>query len=48
MQLFEQFNQVGTTVIVASHDHSLIESMGSRIIELNNGSIVRNEINGHS
>ncbi|TDJ35058.1 MAG: cell division ATP-binding protein FtsE [Gammaproteobacteria bacterium] len=45
MHLFEQFNQVGTTVIVASHDHSLIESMGSRIIELSNGSIVRDEIN---
>ena len=46
MHLFEQFNQVGTTVIVASHDHSLIESMGSRIIELSNGSIVRDENRG--
>ncbi len=46
MHLFEQFNQVGTTVIIASHDHSLIESMGSRIIELGNGSIVRDQING--
>ena len=48
MHLFEQFNQVGTTVIIASHDQSLIESMGSRIIELGNGSIVRDQMNGHS
>lgn len=40
MQLFEQFNQVGTTVIVASHDRDLIESMGRRIIELDQGAIV--------
>jgi cell division transport system ATP-binding protein len=41
MQLFEQFNQVGTTVLVASHDRDLIEAIGARIIELANGSIVR-------
>ena len=45
MKLFEQFNQVGTTVIVASHDRDLIESMGVRIIELDQGRIVRDGIN---
>ena len=41
MQLFRQFNEVGTTVIVASHDRALIESMGARIIELANGQVIR-------
>ncbi len=45
MKLFQQFNQVGTTVIVASHDRDLIESMGLRIIELEQGAIVRDGIN---
>lgn len=45
MKLFEQFNQVGTTVIVASHDRDLIESMGRRIIELDRGAIVRDGLN---
>jgi cell division transport system ATP-binding protein len=40
MQLFEQFHQIGTTVIVASHDRDLIQSMGKRIIELAQGSMV--------
>ena len=40
MQLFRQFHQIGTTVIVASHDRDLIESMGMRIIELSEGSLV--------
>lgn len=45
MKLFEQFNQVGTTVIVASHDRDLIESMGRRIIELDKGAIIRDGLN---
>ncbi len=45
MKLFEQFNQVGTTVIVASHDRDLIETMGVRIIELDQGAIVRDGVN---
>lgn len=46
MHLFEQFNQVGTTVIIASHDRHLIETMGSRIIELGSGRVVRDNSNG--
>ena len=41
MALFEQFHQIGTTVIVASHDRELINSMGTRIIELAGGRVVR-------
>ena len=37
MELFEQFQQVGTTVIIASHDRELIDSMGIRIVELDHG-----------
>jgi cell division transport system ATP-binding protein len=39
MHLFQQFNQVGTTVIIASHDRELIESMGVRVVELANGQV---------
>ncbi len=48
MELFRQFNEVGTTVIVASHDRGLIESMGARIIELANGKIVRDLVRAPS
>ena len=41
MSLFQQFNQVGATVIVASHDIGLISSLGKRVIELSHGSIAR-------
>jgi len=41
MKLFQQFRQVGTTVIVASHDRELIHSLGFRIIELSQGELLR-------
>ena len=37
MGLFRQFHDVGTTVIVASHEHDLITSLGLRIVELAEG-----------
>lgn len=46
MYVFRQFNQLGTTVIVASHDRELIGSMGERIIELAHGQIVRDTPGG--
>ena len=37
MQLFAEFNQVGVTVLIASHDLDLISRMHKRIIRLHNG-----------
>ncbi|MDY6890547.1 MAG: cell division ATP-binding protein FtsE [Pseudomonadota bacterium] len=40
MRLFGQFNQVGTTVLIASHDLSLINRMHHRMLTLRNGRLV--------
>ncbi len=40
MGLLRKFHNVGTTVIVASHDTELISAMGMRILELANGQLV--------
>ena len=37
MHLFEQFNQVGVTVFIASHDQELINRLSHRQIALNQG-----------
>jgi len=42
MQLFEQFNQVGVTVLIASHDLGLIQRMGYRTLQLSQGELVEN------
>jgi cell division transport system ATP-binding protein len=39
MKLFEQFNQVGVTVLIASHELDMIKNMKKRIIILNKGQI---------
>jgi cell division transport system ATP-binding protein len=39
MKLFEQFNQVGVTVLIASHDMDMIKKMRKRIITLREGRI---------
>ncbi len=44
MQLFERFNQVGTTVLIASHDLDLIAQMGAPMISLKDGSVIRNDL----
>lgn len=44
MQLFARFNQVGTSVLIASHDLDLIHQMGAPMISLKDGTIVRDDV----
>jgi cell division transport system ATP-binding protein len=43
MTLFEQFNQVGVTVMIATHDLSLIARMKHRILMLQQGRLISDE-----
>jgi len=40
MTLFEQFQQVGVTVLIASHDLELISRLKKRILALRQGHLV--------
>ena len=46
MQLFERFNQVGVSVLIASHDLELIEEMGKPVISLSKGAVVHDALRG--
>jgi len=46
MNLFLQFNQVGVTILVASHDIELINRMDKRILTLSEGRLVRDSNHG--
>lgn len=46
MQVFEQFRQVGVTVMVASHDLDMIQKLGHRILVLKNGQLVGDTAQG--
>ncbi len=40
MNLFGQFNQVGTSVLIATHDLGLIDRRKHRVLTLDNGSLI--------
>lgn len=44
MRLFEQFNQVGVTVMIATHDLSLIARMKHRILTLQQGRLMSDAV----
>jgi cell division transport system ATP-binding protein len=46
MQLLYRINRTGTTVLVATHDHAMVDKMRRRVIELAEGRIVRDEAAG--
>lgn len=48
MHLFQDFHQVGVTVLVASHDLRLIAKMKHRIITLKEGKVVNDGLDKHS
>ncbi len=46
MVLLERINRTGTTVLMATHDHAIVDSMRRRVVELNLGQVVRDEARG--
>jgi cell division transport system ATP-binding protein len=43
MQLLYRINRTGTTVVVATHDVTMVDQMRRRVIELSGGRIIRDE-----
>jgi cell division transport system ATP-binding protein len=43
MGLLERINLSGTTVIMATHDRSIVDRMSKRVVEINSGQIIRDE-----
>ena len=46
MRLLDRINRTGTTVVMATHDHAIVDSMRRRVIELENGKVVRDQSRG--
>ena len=40
MGLFEQLNEQGTTVLVATHDINLVNQLGKRVIRIERGTVI--------
>ncbi len=46
MSLLNRINKTGTTVLVATHDREMVDSMRKRVIALENGRIIRDQSRG--
>ncbi|WP_273843350.1 cell division ATP-binding protein FtsE [Rubrobacter calidifluminis] len=46
MRLLERINRIGTTVLVATHDREMVDAMRRRVIALEDGRVVRDQLKG--
>ncbi|WP_419850571.1 cell division ATP-binding protein FtsE [Candidatus Poriferisocius sp.] len=46
MTLLDRINRTGTTVVMATHDRSIVDKMRRRVVELDRGQIVRDQSRG--
>ena len=46
MRLLDRINRTGTTVVMATHDRGIVDTMRRRVIELSDGRIVRDQSGG--
>jgi cell division transport system ATP-binding protein len=46
MRLLDRINRTGTTVVMATHDSQIVDSMRRRVIELEGGKVVRDQSRG--
>ena len=46
MEIFENINKMGTTIIMATHAKDIVDAMKKRVIEIQDGHIVRDEVGG--
>jgi len=46
IRLLVKINELGTTIILATHDREIINNLGRRVVTLDKGRIIRDEKNG--
>lgn len=46
MRLLDRINRSGTTVVMATHDQSIVNELRKRVVELQDGMVVRDEARG--
>ena len=46
MKLLDRINREGTTVLMATHDSGIVDQMRKRVIELDGGQVIRDQVRG--
>ena len=43
IQILKKINDLGTTVIITTHNRGVVDALGKRVISMQNGKIVRDD-----
>ncbi|MEA1902715.1 MAG: cell division ATP-binding protein FtsE [Actinomycetota bacterium] len=46
MRLLDRINRTGTTIVMATHDHAIVDAMKRRVVALDQGKVTRDEASG--
>ena len=46
MRLLDRINRTGTTIVMATHDDEIVDQMRKRVVELDDGALVRDQSRG--
>lgn len=46
MRLLDRINRSGATIVMATHDHAIVDAMQRRVVQLDDGRIIRDEQSG--
>jgi cell division transport system ATP-binding protein len=46
VRLLDRINRTGTTIVMATHDEGIVDQLRKRVLELDNGELVRDQVRG--
>ncbi len=46
MRILDRINRTGTTVVMATHDHAIVDAMRRRVVQLEDGRVIRDQRSG--
>ena len=46
MKLLDRINRTGTTIVMATHDHAIVDAMQRRVVAVENGAVMRDDATG--
>jgi len=46
VSIFEKINKLGTTIILATHNKEVVDSLGRRVVTMEKGKIIRDDKSG--
>lgn len=46
MKLLDRINRTGTTIVMATHDHAIVDAMQRRVVAIDKGRVIRDQAGG--